>query len=119
VNINDVGVPVAQRPPRRWLAIALVIAPCLLTWVVAAYGVLLSFIVGVSACLDTCYYQGWFQTPAGTWTILAAELVLGVSALVILIAGLLSERRRRAFGLAGWIAFLLACTAAGLLAWSP
>jgi hypothetical protein len=119
VNINDAARPVAGRPPRRWLAIALVIVPCLLTWVAATYGVLLSFIVGVSACLDTCYYQGWFQTPPGTWTILAAELVLGLSALVILIAGLLSERRRRALGLAGWIVFLLACTAAGLLAWSP
>lgn len=64
-------------------------------------------------------YQGWFQSPAGTDTILAAELILGLAAFVILIAGLLVPGRRRALGIAGWIVLLLACAGVGLIFWNP
>ncbi len=109
-----------RKPLRRWLVVVLTVVPCLLTLPVAAFGVLLSALVGITACFDTCGQDhGWFQSSAGTATIFAVELLLGLTAFAILIAGLVASRRRRALRRAGWIVFLLSCSAVALLVWSP
>jgi hypothetical protein len=109
-----------RKPPRRWLVVALTLVPCLLTLPVAAFGVLLSALVGITTCFDTCgQNHGWFQSSAGTATMFAVELLLGLTAFVILIAGLVARRRRRVLRRAGWVVFLLSFAAAALLVWSP
>jgi hypothetical protein len=99
----------------------LLIVPCVLTLPVAAYGVLLSFLIGAFACFDTCgSNQGqFFQSSAGAVTVLVAELILGLTAFATLIAGLLAEPRRRLLGRVSWVLLLLSCAGAGLLLWSP
>jgi 4-hydroxybenzoate polyprenyltransferase len=106
------------RQPRRWLAIVLVVVPCLLALAAALYGMLLSFLIGISSCFDTCAYQNWLDTSRRAGTILVVELALGVTAFAVLIAGLVAPRRRQALGLTGWILFLLAATAAVLMAFA-
>jgi hypothetical protein len=103
----------------RWLAVVLVVVPCLLTFPVAGLGMMFGVYLSWSACADICgNYRGWFNSPAGAETILVAELFLGIAALMIL-ACLVALGRRRVLGLAGWVGFLLACAGVGLLAWSP
>ena len=59
------------------------------------------------------------RTLPGIVTIFAVELILGLAAFAILIAGLVASRRRRVLRRAGWIVFLLSCAAVTLLIWSP
>jgi len=107
------------RPPRRWLAIVLVIVPCLLAMAAALYGMLLSFFTAIYSCFDYCVYRNWFETSSGYTTILFVELTIGLTSFGVLIAGLLAARRRRALGLTGWVLFLLAATAAALMTFTP
>jgi hypothetical protein len=108
------------KPTRRWLVVALTVVPFLLTLPFAAYGMLLSAFIGITACFDSCGQDhGWFQSSAGIATIFAVELILVLAALVILIAGLVATRRRRVLRRAGWMVFLLSGTAVALLVWSP
>jgi hypothetical protein len=120
----DGGRPAAARRPRgklpRWLAIVLLVVPCLLTLPVAGYGVLIGLYLAVSACFDTCgNYIGLDNSSSGVGAVIVAELIAGIAALAILVTGLVLPRHRRAVGIAGWIVFLLSCTGLGLLAWSP
>jgi hypothetical protein len=104
----------------RWLAIVLLVVPCVLTLPVAGYGALGGLYVAVSACFDTCgNYIGLDNSSSGVGIVILAELILGIAALAILVTGLLLARRRRELGLAGLIVFLLSCGGVALLAWSP